>query len=180
MTHGASHGTEGERDGRRSVRVLTVTVSDTRTETNDEGGARLRQLFTDAGFTLVPHRITNDDPERLRAILEDVSANDLADAVITTGGTGIAPRDLVIEALEPLLDKRLDGFGEAFRNLSFQEIGARAILSRAVAGVFRGRFVAALPGSPRAVALAVTALLVPTLEHAVALLRGNTRHGART
>jgi molybdenum cofactor biosynthesis protein B len=178
MTHGASHETDVGRERRRSVRVLTVTISDTRTASNDEGGARLCQLLAEAGFSLVPHRITSDDPERLRAILEEVHANDLADAVITTGGTGIAPRDLVIEAIEPLLEKRLDGFGEVFRSLSFQEVGARAILSRAIAGVFRGRFVAALPGSPRAVALAVTALLVPTLDHAVGLLRGDTRHGA--
>ena len=177
MTHGTSHGTEGEHERRRRVRVLTVTVSDTRTEANDEGGARLRRLLADAGYSLVPHRITSDDPARLAAMLEDVHANDLADAIITTGGTGIAPRDLVIEAIGPLLDKRLDGFGEVFRSLSFQEVGPRAILSRAMAGVFRGRFVAALPGSPRAVALAVTALLIPTLDHAVALLEGNTRHG---
>jgi molybdenum cofactor biosynthesis protein B len=178
MTHSSSHGTEAERALRRDVRILTVTVSDTRTEANDEGGARLRHLLADAGFTLVPHRITSDDPERLRAIFEEVDEADLADAVVTTGGTGIAPRDLVIEAIEPLLDKRLDGFGELFRQLSFQEIGPRSLLSRAIAGVVRGRFVAALPGSPRAVALAVTAILVPTLEHAVALLKGRGKHGA--
>jgi molybdenum cofactor biosynthesis protein B len=178
MTHSSSHGTEAERALRRDVRILTVTVSDTRTEANDEGGARLRHLLADAGFTLVPHRITSDDPEGLRAIFEEIDDADLADAVVTTGGTGIAPRDLVIEAIEPLLDKRIDGFGELFRQLSFQEIGARALLSRAIAGVVRGRFVAALPGSPRAVALAVTAILVPTLEHAVALLKGRGKHGA--
>jgi molybdenum cofactor biosynthesis protein B len=178
MTHSSSHGTEAERALRRDVRILTVTVSDTRTEANDEGGARLRHLLAEAGFTLVPHRITSDDPERLRAIIEEVDDADLADAVVTTGGTGITARDLAIEAIEPLLDKRLDGFGELFRQLSFQEIGPRALLSRAIAGVFRGRFVAALPGSPRAVALAVTSILVPTLEHAVALLKGRGKHGA--
>ena len=177
MTQEASHGTESERSARARVRVLTVTVSDTRVEVNDEGGATLRRLLTDAGFTLVPHRITSDDPERLRAILEEAHASDLADAVVTTGGTGIAPRDSTLEAIEPLFEKRLDGFGELFRSLSFQEIGARAILSRATAGVFRGRFVAALPGSPRAVALAVTKVLVPTLEHAVSLLAGRGKHG---
>lgn len=177
MTHGASHGVKDERSARASVRVLTVTVSDTRTETNDEGGATLRRLLEEGGFTLVPHRITTDDPGRLRALLEEVATGDLADAVVTTGGTGIAPRDSTIEAMEPLLEKRLDGFGELFRSLSFQEIGARAILSRATAGVFRGRFVAALPGSPRAVSLAVTKVLVPTLEHAVSLLAGRGKHG---
>ena len=171
--HGDGHGHgDDERVRRRNVRVLTVTVSDTRTEADDEGGARLRELLADAGFSLVPHRITTDDPERLRAILDEVTSGDLADAVVTTGGTGIAPRDSTLEALEPLFEKRLEGFGEIFRNLSFQEIGPRALLSRASAGVVRGRFVAALPGSPRAVALAVTAVLAPVLEHAVALLKG--------
>ncbi|HEX6274947.1 MAG TPA: molybdenum cofactor biosynthesis protein B [Polyangiaceae bacterium] len=178
MTPTPGHEAEGERTGRRDVRVLTVTVSDTRTDADDEGGARLRTLLADAGFTLVPHRITPDDPERLRAIVKEVGDGDLADVVITTGGTGIAPRDSTLEALEALFDKRLDGFGEMFRSLSYEQIGPRAILSRAAAGVVRGRFVAALPGSPRAVELAVTALLVPTLVHAVALLRGRAKHGA--
>jgi molybdenum cofactor biosynthesis protein B len=179
MTHTHGHEAEGERAARRDVRVLTVTVSDTRTETNDEGGARLRALLADAGFTLVPHRITPDEPERLRALVTEAGEGDHADVVITTGGTGIAPRDSTLEALESLFDKRLDGFGELFRSLSYEQIGPRAILSRAAAGVVRGCFVAALPGSPRAVELAVTALLVPTLVHAVALLRGRTQHGAR-
>jgi molybdenum cofactor biosynthesis protein B len=178
MTHSHGHEAESERSGRPAVRVLTVTVSDTRTEANDEGGARLRALLADAGFSLVPHHITPDEPERLRAIVDEVCDRDLADVVITTGGTGIAPRDSTLEALEALFEKRLDGFGEAFRHLSYAQVGARAILSRAAAGVVRGRLVAALPGSPRAVELAVTALLVPTLVHAVALLRGRTKHGA--
>jgi molybdenum cofactor biosynthesis protein B len=125
---------------------------------------------------VVGHRILRDEPASLRALLDEVHAAGLADAVITTGGTGIAPRDSTIEALEPLFEKRLDGFGELFRALSFQEIGPRALLSRAAAGVVRGRFVAALPGSPGAVTLAVTAILAPTLEHAVRLLQGKTRH----
>ena len=176
-SHDASHGGSDERSVRARVRVLTVTVSDTRTTANDEGGATLGRLLSDAGFTLVPHRIVRDDPELIRALLEEVATGDLADAVVTTGGTGIAPRDSTIEAMEPLFEKRLDGFGELFRSLSFQEIGARAILSRAIAGVFRGRFVAALPGSPRAVELAVTKVLAPMLEHAVSLLAGRGKHG---
>ena len=177
MSHGASHGTGGERD---RVRVLTVTVSDTRTEADDEGGERLRRLLAEAGYSVVGHRITRDEPASLRALIDEVHEGDLADAVITTGGTGIAPRDSTLEALEPLFEKRLDGFGELFRALSFQEIGPRALLSRAAAGVIRGRFVAALPGSPGAVTLAVTAILAPTLEHAVLLLQGKARHGGKS
>jgi len=161
---------------RSAVRVLTVTISDTRAPATDESGRRLRELLGQAGFTLVEHRIVRDEPAELRALLETVAEQDLADAIISTGGTGIAPRDQTVEALEPLLDKRLDGFGEAFRRLSFDQVGARSILSRALAGTARGRFVAALPGSPRAVELAVEALLIPVLEHAVSLLQGRSRH----
>jgi molybdenum cofactor biosynthesis protein B len=100
----------------------------------------------------------------------------LADAIVTTGGTGIAPRDRTYEAIEALLEKRLDGFGEAFRRLSWDEVGPRAVLSRALAGVHRGRIVAALPGSPKAVVLAVDQVLAPILAHAVALARG-IQHG---
>src|SRR5262245_42000776 len=106
MSHGASHESHA---GRGRVRVLTVTVSDTRTEADDVGGARLKQLLSEAGYSLVGHRITPDEPARLRALLEEVHERDLADAVITTGGTGIAPRDSTLEALEPLFEKRLDG-----------------------------------------------------------------------
>jgi len=102
-----------------------------------------------------------------------VCDGDLADVIVTSGGTGIAPRDRTYEALEALLEKTLDGFGEAFRRLSWDEIGPRAVLSRAIAGVHRGRVVAALPGSPKAVALAVDRILAPILPHAAALARGD-------
>ncbi len=161
-----------------AVRVLTVTVSDSRAAADDESGARLRDLLTAGGVMLVEHRLIPDEPEQLKAILREVAERDLADAVISTGGTGIAPRDRTIEALDALFEKRLDGFGEAFRRLSWDAIGPRAVLSRAVAGVVEGRFVAALPGSPRAVELAVSAVLLPILEHAVGLLRGRAhQHG---
>ncbi|MEZ4406965.1 MAG: molybdenum cofactor biosynthesis protein B [Polyangiales bacterium] len=157
--------------GETPVTVVTVTVSDTRTPDDDEGGALLRELLSAAGFTVLRHAIVPDDPQRVReAVTGALDAG--ADAVITTGGTGIAPRDQTYEAVTGVIEKTLDGFGEAFRRLSWEQVGARSILSRAVAGT-RGRgVVIALPGSPKAVRLAVEALIAPTLGHMVALLRG--------
>jgi len=163
---------------REAIRIVTITISDTRTTTSDKSGSELGELFRAAGFTVVEHRIVPDEPERIRDALGEIADHDRGDVIVTTGGTGIAPRDVTIEVIEPLLDKRLDGFGEAFRRLSWDEVGPRAVLSRAVAGSYRGRFVAALPGSPRAVRLAVRELLIPLVEHAVALLRGRTAHHA--
>jgi molybdenum cofactor biosynthesis protein B len=158
------------------VRVAAITVSDTRTPADDEGGARLRERLEAAGYAVALSEIVRDEPDALRAVIARVCDEDLADAIVTTGGTGIAPRDRTYEAIEALLEKKLDGFGEAFRRLSWDEVGARSVLSRAVAGVHRGRVVAALPGSPKAVVLAVDRVLAPILPHAVALARGD-KHG---
>ena len=157
--------------GSRVARVATVTVSDTRTDADDEGGAVLVERLRAAGATVVEHARVRDEPEAIRAAVEALLARSDVDAVVTTGGTGIAPRDQTLEALAPLLDKTLDGFGEALRRLSWEQVGARSMLSRAAAGVARGRILVMLPGSPKAVTLAVDALLAPTLGHMVALLR---------
>jgi len=161
---------------KRPIRVAAITVSDTRTAADDEGGARLRERLEAAGLVVPVQQIVRDEPEELRAAIARVCDEDLADAIVTTGGTGIAPRDRTYEAVCALLDKTLDGFGEAFRRLSWDEVGPRAVLSRAVAGIHRGRLVAALPGSPKAVVLAVDRVLAPILPHAVALARGE-KHG---
>jgi molybdenum cofactor biosynthesis protein B len=160
----------------RKVRVATITVSDTRTEVDDESGARLRSRLEAAGIVVTFRAIVRDDPEQIRELVARVCEEDLADAIVTTGGTGIAPRDQTYEAVSGLLEKTLDGFGEAFRRLSWDDVGPHAVLSRAVAGVYRGRIVAALPGSPKAIALAVDRVLGPILPHAVALARGEP-HG---
>ena len=162
--------------GDSRVRVAAITVSDTRTPANDEGGARLRERLEAAGLDLGPHAIVPDEPDAIRAYVERVCDEDLADVIVTTGGTGIAPRDRTCEAIEALLAKKLEGFGEAFRRLSWDAIGPRACLSRAVAGVHRNRLVVALPGSPKAVVLGVDQVLAPIVGHAVALLRGEA-HG---
>jgi molybdenum cofactor biosynthesis protein B len=168
---------EDEMTAKAPVRVAAITVSDTRTPEDDEGGMCLRERLEAAGFTVPLAVIVRDEPDELRAAIGRVCDEDLADAIVTTGGTGIADRDRTYEAIDGLLEKKLDGFGEAFRRLSWDEIGPRAVLSRAVAGVHRGRFLAALPGSPKAVVLAVDRVLAPILGHAVALLRGERAHG---
>ena len=141
------------------------------------GGRRMRVASPATEQPIGDLAVTTAD--EVRAAVARVCDGDLADAIVTTGGTGIAPRDRTYEAIQGLLDKTLDGFGEAFRRLSWDEVGARSVLSRAVAGVHRGRIVAALPGSPKAVVLAVDRVLAPILTHAVALARGEkVGHGA--
>ena len=157
-----------------SARVITVTVSDTRTATDDLWGRALAEEL--AAFTHVRHAIVPDEPERILAILREVLESDEADAVVITGGTGIAPRDRTFEALEALFDKRLDGFGEAFRRLSWDQIGPRAILSRATAGTIGTRLVFSLPGSEKAARLGARELIAPVLGHAVDLLHGRAAH----
>lgn len=160
----------------RPVRIATLTLSDTRTAADDEGGRLLGELLRAAGFEVVSHAIVREDDAAIRAAVEAGTGGD-ADALILTGGTGVAPRDRTVEVLAPLFDKTIDGFGEAFRRLSWEQVGPRAILSRAVAGVIRGRVVAALPGSLKAVRLGVEQLLAPTLAHAVEIAAGRGGHG---
>jgi molybdenum cofactor biosynthesis protein B len=155
----------------RQVRLFVLTVSDTRTPESDTAGQTARTLCTAAGHEVVGYRILKDEAAEIRALVEEVCAAGTADAVVVTGGTGLSARDATYEALEPIFDKRLDGFGELLRALSFQEIGAAAMLSRAVAGVRRGVLVFATPGSPAAVRLALERLILPEVGHAVAEAR---------
>jgi molybdenum cofactor biosynthesis protein B len=160
----------------KRVRIATITLSDTRTPEDDEGGRLLGERLVAAGFEVVSHAIVREETEAMRAEVRRLAAEAGVDAIVLTGGTGIAPRDRTIEAIGPLLEKTLDGFGEAFRRLSWDEIGPSAILSRAIAGTVNGRVIAALPGSPKAVRLAVDQLLAPTLAHAVGLASGRGGH----
>jgi len=157
-----------------SPRIVTVTVSDTRTAADDASGRALAEEL--AAFALVRHVIVPDEPHAILEVVRTVMENDEADAVVFSGGTGIAPRDQTYEALEKLFDKRLDGFGEAFRRMSWDEIGPRAMLSRATAGTIGTRLVFSLPGSEKAVRLGARELIAPILAHAVDLLHGRTAH----
>jgi molybdenum cofactor biosynthesis protein B len=153
------------------VRVAVLTISDTRTLENDTGGDIAEELLRDAGQDIVARQIVRDEVIAIRSSLIDLLARSDVDAIITTGGTGISARDTTYEVVERMIEKQLDGFGEIFRALSYEEIGAAAIMSRALAGSVGTKFIASLPGSRNAVRLAVEKLLVPELAHVVFELR---------
>jgi molybdenum cofactor biosynthesis protein B len=154
-------------EGPRFVSCYVLTVSDTRTEANDTSGRAIIELLTAAGHLVAGHRIVRDNPADVERVILDQLANIDVNVIITTGGTGVTSRDSTYEAISRLLEKRLDGFGELFRMLSFNEIGPAAMMSRAVAGVARSKAIVALPGSEDAVRLAMTELLIPELSHLV-------------
>ena len=154
-----------------SIGCFVVTVSDTRTEDTDTSGRAIRDLLAAAGHTIIGHVIVRDEPSDVASLLRGRMSDPATQAIITTGGTGISPRDATYEAVHALLDKQLDGFGELFRMLSFQEIGPAAMLSRATAGSIGRTAVFVLPGSLAAVRLAMEKLIVPELGHVVQQLR---------
>lgn len=150
------------------LKLGVITASDTRAAATDESGRLIRELLEGAGHRVAYYEVLPDSPERIAAAVRK-GLHDL-DGVIVNGGTGIAARDSTIEALRPLIDKELEGFGELFRALSYQEIGSAAFLSRALAGISGGKIVVALPGSPNACRLAMEKLLLPELGHMAHLL----------
>ena len=151
----------------KSVGCFVLTVSDTKNPETDTSGAVIRELLTAAGHRVAGSAIVRDEPAEVARLVRDACARDDVQTVILTGGTGITSRDSTYEAVDALLDKRLPGFGELFRMLSFQEIGAAAMLSRAQMGIHARRIVVSLPGSPNACRLALDKLLVPELGHLV-------------
>ncbi|MGB9625996.1 MAG: MogA/MoaB family molybdenum cofactor biosynthesis protein [Phycisphaerae bacterium] len=149
------------------IGCAVITVSDTRTEATDASGAIIRQLLAEAGHRVVRYAIVPDEAARITAFVDELARDAACSAILMTGGTGISSRDRTYEAVVACLDRRLDGFGELFRYLSFVHIGPAAMLSRAVAGLCRGRVVFVMPGSPGAVRLAMTRLILPELAHIV-------------
>jgi molybdopterin adenylyltransferase len=161
-------GVEAHRaDAPDSVHCAVLTVSDTRTPESDTSGALIRDTLSFSGHRVVDYRIVADVPEQIREVLSEWIERDDVQAVLSNGGTGIAARDTTYDAISGMLEKRIDGFGELFRMLSWQEVGAAAMLSRAVAGVAGGTLIVAMPGSTNAVRLALTKLIVPELGHLV-------------
>jgi molybdenum cofactor biosynthesis protein B len=159
---------------RRAPAVLgfaAVTVSDTRTAADDVSGRRIRELVEAAGHRLAEALLVPDEVAAVRGAVEALLARDGVDVVVLTGGTGFSPRDVTVEAVEPLLDRVVDGFGELFRLLSHRQVGAAAMLSRALGGLAGDRAVFALPGSPKAVELAMTELVLPETGHLLGQVR---------
>lgn len=159
------------------LRAALVTVSDTRGRADDRSGDLIVARLEAAGHTLSSRALVPDEPADIEAALRAALADPGCHAVLLTGGTGISPRDRTADVVADFCDRLLPGFGELFRLLSFEEIGAAAMLSRALAGVGDGRLVVALPGSPAAVRLALDRLLLPELGHIIHEL--NKREGPR-
>ena len=156
----------------KKVRVFVLTVSDTRDAATDYGGALAQQLLENAGCEIVGARIVRDmESEIARAIGFEMDGVDEPDAILVTGSSGLAPRDVAPEAIRPLLSKEIPGFGELFRVLSWNEIGAAAMLSRAFAGVIGRTIIFVIPGSPAAVKLAIEKLIAPEIAHLVSHAR---------
>jgi molybdenum cofactor biosynthesis protein B len=147
-----------------SVPIAIVTVSDSRTPETDTSGQLIRQLAEAAGHRIVGHRIVKDEPEQVAQALDDFAGGE-ARLIIFNGGTGISQRDRTYDVISKKLEKTLPGFGEIFRMLSYEQVGAAAMLSRATAGVYRDRVVFSTPGSPNAVRLALEKLILPEIQH---------------
>lgn len=175
MSRGSGQGSEAPAAHRayapKSVAAFVLTVSDSRTPETDSSGELIAELLEAAGHRVVERRIVRDESAAITSALDAALAEPAVDAALVTGGTGVSPRDVTVDAVLPLLDKPLPGFGELFRALSFQEIGAAAMLSRACAGTVGRTAVFVLPGSSGAVRTALERLILPELAHLVGQLR---------
>jgi molybdopterin adenylyltransferase len=151
-------------EGQGSVPIAVVTVSDTRTPESDVSGKTIRELAESAGHEIVAYRIVKDEPDEVLRVLDDF-ADGPARLIIFNGGTGIGRRDRTYDVISRSIEKPLPGFGEIFRMLSYEQVGAAAMLSRATAGVYRDRVIFSTPGSPNAVQLAMEKLILPEIQH---------------
>ncbi len=150
------------------IRLAVLTVSDTRTKETDRSGQTIISLAEEAGIEIAEYTICTDDQEAIHSLVSGWLLHAEVDAIVTTGGTGIAQRDVTLEAVRPLFEKEIDGFGELFRYLSYAEdIGTKAVLSRAAAGSAKEKIVFALPGSTGAVKLAMQRIILPEIRHMI-------------
>ncbi len=160
---------EHKKEALRNLRCAVITASDTRTEETDGSGRIIRELLESGGHKVSVYEVVKDDGEQIRKAV--VNALEMSDVAICNGGTGISPRDVTIDTLEPLMTTKVEGFGELFRALSYDEIGSSAMLSRAVAGIVEKGLLFCLPGSPNAVKLAMEKLILPEMGHMLAQVR---------
>ncbi|MBI4302845.1 MAG: molybdenum cofactor biosynthesis protein MoaB [Chloroflexi bacterium] len=151
----------------QSVNCAIVTISDSRTEETDESGKFFKQRLTEKGHRVVAYALLKNDALSIMRKLDELLKSEEVQLIITSGGTGISQRDITIETVSPLLEKKLDGFGELFRSLSYQEIGTASIMSRAIAGVIGGKVIICLPGSLGAVTLASEKIILPEIGHLI-------------
>jgi molybdenum cofactor biosynthesis protein B len=155
----------------KSLGFAAITVSDSRVDDDDRSGQVMRELIVGAQHTLIQHTIVPDEVEEIRDTLAALLDTQEVDVVVLSGGTGLAPRDVTVAAIDPILSRRIEGFGELFRMLSYRQVGTAAMLSRAVAGVVGEQAVFALPGSPAAVRLAMEELILPEAAHLIGQIR---------
>jgi len=158
-----------EHDLHRYVRAnfAVLTISDTRNEKTDESGKIAKELISNKGHQVLAYIIMRNDKSLIQTAVEELLQNPKINVILTIGGTGISKRDLTVESMSELLDKKIEGFGGLFRNLSYQEIGEAAMISRATAGTINGKLVFCLPGSKSAVRLALNKLILPGLGHII-------------
>ena len=167
MSDRAATPTEHKANAPQSIGCWVLTISDSKTPDTDTSGKLIRQLLSDAGHEVIGAEIVRDEPAEVQRVIGEACRNPEVQALLMTGGTGITSRDATFEAVEELLEKRLPGFGELFRMLSYQEIGGAAMLSRAQMGIARQRVIVSMPGSPNACRLALEKLIIPELGHLV-------------
>lgn len=151
----------------KSISCAVLTISDTRTERDDESGRLIRQKLSETGHRVILHCILKNEADSIREKIYELLKEEELQAIIATGGTGVSRRDITVETIYPILEKKLDGFGELFRFLTYSEIGTGSIMSRAIAGVAEGKVILCLPGSLEAAELAMNKIILPELGHLV-------------
>ena len=151
----------------QSVTCAVITISDSRTEQDDESGKLFREQLSQNGHKVLAHALLKNDAAAIRQKIAELLEQEELQVIITSGGTGLSHRDVTVETVSPMLEKKLDGFGELFRSLSYQEIGTSSIMSRAIAGVTGGKVIISLPGSLGATRLAIEKIILPEIGHMV-------------
>jgi molybdenum cofactor biosynthesis protein B len=154
-----------QKAGKGAVNLAIVTVSDTRTPETDQNRQYIEERMAELGHHVAAYRLIKDEPDQVAAVIEELTAMPGVQLVLFNGGTGISPRDTTYDVVSRYLEKTLPGFGELFRMLSYQEVGAAAMFSRATAGVYHNTLVFSMPGSPNAVQVALEKLIIPEINH---------------